>query len=86
MITTDFKCGEEKYSDKTNVLKDNQNHLESIKDKAKYNNNNNNRDGTDSINDNCSSCLIDTHSTTKMSTNNIIKVNMLNARPNKKFN
>ena len=70
MITTDFNSAEQ---NKGNVLKDKENNyqFESLKDKGKFNFNNNCGD-TDSIDNNCSSCRTDTK--TNMSTNNIIKV------------
>ena len=80
VITTDFDVsGEKKYSEKGKVLKDNnEKHsydFESIKEKIKYNNNNNSGI-TDRINDNCTSCLTETNTTATMSTNNIMKVNI----------
>ena len=78
MITTDFNSAEQNIG---SVLKDkdNNNQFESLKDKGKFNCNNNCVD-TDSIDNNCSSCRTDTKITKtsqgkiKMSTNNIIKV------------
>ena len=79
MITTDFNSATDQ--NKGNVLKDKESNtqLESIKGKGKVNYNNN-RDDTDSIDDNCSSCRTNTNAKINMSTNNITKVNIINSK------